>query len=224
MTTAPPQSPPGRVTIPTPGATAARNRRRPMLIVLGVMLIATSALAAAFAFSQITTSVAVVGVARDVAAGQALTRADLTVMQVNEGSGLDTVAADRLDAMVGLRATRDLGAGTTLTPTAVADTLVPTRGRAVIGVVAAPGTAPVAGIGPGTVVSLIELADDQPEADGGEASPAEGAVNGRVVAVEPLPDGTGTRVDIEVDAADAERLQRLAAAQRLGVVIVSQER
>lgn len=210
----------GPVRMPTPGAVANRNRRRPVLVLAAILLLAVSALAGAFAFSQVSTTVAVVAVTRTVPAGQVLHRDDLTVVQVNQSSGLATVPADDLSSVVGLRAVTDLPAGTTLTPDSFADALVPAAGEAVIGVVAAPGTAPLSGLVPGAQVLLVPLAADGAGKDdaGGSETP------GRVVAVSELPDGTGVRVDVVVAADEAARLQRLGAAQRVALVLLTKER
>src|SRR5699024_2120247 len=140
---------PGPVRVPTPGAAANRNRRRPALVLAAVLLLVVSALAGAFAFSQVSTTVAVVAMDRTVPAGQVLQRDDLTVVQVNQSSGLATVPADDLPAVVGLRAVTDLPAGSTLTPESYADALVPAAGEAMVGILASPGTAPLSGLVPG---------------------------------------------------------------------------
>lgn len=206
------------VRMPTPGAAANRNRRRPILVLAAVLLLAVSALAGAFAFSQVSTTVSVVAMARTVPAGQQLQRDDLTVVQVTQTSGLDVVGADQLPEIVGLRAVTDLPAGSTLTPDSYADHLVPAEGEAVVGVLAAPGSAPLDGLVAGAQVLLVPL----PDKNGGEATGAE--VPGRVVAVQPLADGTGSRVDVLVAADQAARIQRLAAVERIALVILTKER
>lgn len=208
----------GPVRLPTPGAAANRNRRRPVLVLAAVLLLAVSALAGAFAFSQVSTTVSVVAMARTVPAGQVLQRADLAVVQVSQASGLDTVPAEQLAGIVGLRAVTDLPAGSTLTPDSYADQLVPAAGEAVVGVLCTPGTAPLDGLVAGAQVLLVPLA----EKDGGTEPGAE--VPGRVVAVHPLSDGTGARVDVVVAADQAARIQRLAAVERIALVILTKER
>ncbi|MFW6600399.1 SAF domain-containing protein [Propionibacteriaceae bacterium Y2011] len=213
------------ISVPTPGAAAARNRRRPMLILLAVLLLAVSALAGAWAFTQLDTTHGVVGVTRTVSAGEVIGRDDLTVVQISEQSTLDTVPAADLESIIGRRAVTDLPAGTTLPPGSVADVLVPAKGNAVVGVLTTPGTAPVAGMAPGARVWLVPVAaagaaEGEP---GTSTTPATG-VEGRVIAVTPLADGSGSRVDVEVAASAAIELQQLAAADRLGIVLISKER
>jgi len=208
---------PGPVRVPTPGAAANRNRRRPALVLVAVLLLVVSALAGAFAFSQVSTTVAVVAMDRTVPAGQVLQRDDLTVVQVNQSSGLATVPADDLPAVVGLRAVTDLPAGSTLTPESYADALVPAAGEAMVGILASPGTAPLSGLVPGAEVLLVPLAGDDGQAGGAETP-------GRVVTMHQLRDGAGVRVDVLVAADEAARLQRLGAAQRIALVILTKER
>lgn len=212
------EPPAGPVRLPTPGAAANRNRRRPALVLAAVLLLAVSALAGAFAFSQVSTTVSVVAMARTVPAGQVVQRADLVVVQVTRTSGLDTVPAEQLPGIVGLRAVTDLPAGSTLTPDSCADQLVPAAGEAVVGVLSAPGTAPLDGLVAGAQVLLVPLPEK-----GGD-TPAGAEVPGRVVAVHPLPDGTGARVDVLVAADQAARIQRLAAVERVALVILTKER
>jgi len=223
-TAAPPHPTVGadRHDIPMPGAAAARNRRRPMLVLAAVLLLLVSALAGAYAFGQLTTTVAVVGLARTVPAGQVVQREDLTIVQLTPSAGLTTVPASALETVVGKRAATDLAAGTTLTPDGVTDALVPARGRAVIGILTTPGTAPVSGLEPGAAVMLVPLGALD-SANSATTAPITG-VSGRVVAAVLQADGSGTRVDVEVAADRAEQLQRLAAEKRLAVVLVSKER
>lgn len=203
---------------PQPSAVTHRNRRRPVLVLAAVLLLLVSALAGAFAFSSVSTTDPVLAMARTVPAGQVLTVDDLTVVQLNRGSGLSTIPAAEQDRVIGKRAVTDLPVGSTLARDAVADLLIPAQGRALIGLRAGPGTAPLAGLVPGAQVELVELASD-PEAE----PSAEDPVLGTLVTVVELPDGTGVRVDVDVPADQSRRLQQLAAADRLALVVVSQE-
>ncbi len=195
-----------------------RNRRRPLLILASALLLLVAALAGAFAFSSVSTTDPVLAMARTVTAGQTVTADDLTVVQLNRGSGLATIPAGDRDLVIGKRAVTDLPAGSTLSADAVADLLLPAQGRALIGLRAAPGTAPLAGLVPGAEVELVVLPID-PET----APENDDPVRGTLVTVVELPDGTGVRVDVDVPADQARQLQQLAAANRLALVVVSQE-
>lgn len=213
-----------RVDIPTPGVAAARNRRRPILVLAAILLLLVSALAGAYAFAQLSTTVAVVGIARSVPAGQVVVRDDLTVVQLSPSAGLATVPATALDSVVGQRAATDLVAGTTLTPDGVVGSLVPAKGHAVVGVLTTPGTAPVGGLVPGAQVILVPLAATTAGSPPAASAPPSLGIPGRVVGAVPQSDGTGTRVDVEVAADQAEQLQQLAAEKRLAIILVSKER
>lgn len=189
-----------------------------MLILASALLLLVAALAGAFAFSSVSTTTPVLAMARTVTAGQLVTAEDLTVVQLNRGSGLATVPAADRDRVIGKRAVTDLPAGSTLSADGVADLLLPAHDRALIGLRAAPGTAPLAGLVPGALVELVTVPSD-PDA---EPAPDE-PVRGTLVTVVALPDGTGVRVDVDVPADQARRLQQLAAADRLVLVVVSQE-
>ena len=205
--------------LPLPAANTHRNRRRPLLILAAALLLLVSALAGAFAFSSVSTTDPVLAMARTVVAGQVVTAEDLTIVQVNRGSGLATIAAQARDQVLGKRAVTDLPAGSTLTPDSVADQVVPAKGHALVGVLAAPGSAPLAGLVPGAEIELVVLSSDpdqEPDATSG--------VRGVLVAVVELADGSGVRVDVDVPADQANRLQQLAAAKRLAIVVISQER
>lgn len=189
-----------------------------MLILAAALLLLVSALAGAFAFSSVTTTDPVLAMARTVVAGQVVTADDLTTVHLNRGSGLATISATALDEVVGKRAVTDLPAGVTLNPDAIAEQVVPARGRALVGVLAAPGTAPLAGLVPGAEVELVVLSAD-PTDDPDERA----GVRGVLVAVVELTDGSGVRVDVDVPAEQASRLQQLGAAKRLALVVISQE-
>ncbi|MFX4271683.1 SAF domain-containing protein [Propionibacteriaceae bacterium Y1685] len=230
-----------RVNIPTPGYIASKNRRRPALIALAVAFLLLSALAGWWAFTQISTTTAVVGVRESITRGEVIEREDLVIMQVSNDPQQSTIPAEELEQVIGRRAATDLPAGVTVPREAFTDALVPPKGRAVIGVVTKGGSAPRTGLVKGARVTLVPLAgstgDTTPEEPGSSTSsspppstntPAPddesaGSVEGTVVDVVDNGDGTG-RVDIEVDAAQAGELQRLAAEDKLALVVESQER
>lgn len=228
-----------RVNIPTPGHIASKNRRRPALIALAVAFLLLSALAGWWAFTQISTTTAVVGVRESITRGEVIEREDLVIMQVSNDPQQSTIPAEELDQVIGRRAATDLPAGVTVPREAFTEALVPPKGRAVIGVVTKGGSAPRTGLVKGARVTLVPLAgstgDTSPEDPGSSASSSPppsanppgdesaGSVEGTVVDVVDNGDGTG-RVDIEVDAAEAGELQRLAAEDKLALVVESQER
>jgi hypothetical protein len=87
-------------------------------------------------------------------------------MAVGPDSALSPVSADRMDAMVGLRAAADLSAGSLLTESAVTEAVIPASDESVVGVALAPQQLTTEPLIPGDrirVVSTAAAGDEPPE-------------------------------------------------------------
>src|SRR3954470_14223160 len=135
----------GAVVPPTVGRPAlepVRTRRRPLMIGLGLALTALGGLGAVWLASTGTGTTAVVGVAREVRAGQVIQRQDLVGVEIATGSGLRAVPVRRAEDVVGKRTLVRLLPGSLVHPDAVADKLVPAAGQAFGGLSLFPGQRP----------------------------------------------------------------------------------
>jgi hypothetical protein len=117
-----------------PAVAPPRTRRRRGVLAAGVALVALGALGAAYLTETAGGTVAVIAVVRDVAPGQVVQAADLTIADINTHPALSPVPADRLQSMIGHRAAAALTAGSLLTDAAVTSTVVPAQGRSLVGV------------------------------------------------------------------------------------------
>lgn len=211
---------------PLPAQVAVKPRRRPLLIALAVAFLAVSAIGGWALLERAASQIQVVAVAADVTRGQVIERDQLTVVAVPANTQLATVPADQLGTVIGQRARRDLTRGGIVSRDAVGDQLLPARKHAIVGVLTKAGSAPVTGVQPGAQVLLVPLPETVGQADGGggEAAEAGSPVQGTVVAVAEAIDQSGARVDVDVLAKSAAGIQQSAAAGRVAIVVVSQER
>ena len=113
--------PPGRDSaIPPPVARSAlepvRTRRRPLLVGLGIAFTALGGLGAVWLASTGTGTVTVVGVAKEVRAGDVIQKDDLVGVQVAPDSPLHTLSVDHYGDVVGKRSLVRLLPGSLLNP------------------------------------------------------------------------------------------------------------
>lgn len=219
-----PASKPREAAIPTPATATTRNRRQPALVALAVAFLALCGVGGWAAFNSASATVPVIGIKNTITRGEVIQRADLVTVQVGHDPALHTVSVSQADTVIGRRASTDLPAGGVLPAGLVTDALVPAKLHSIVGVFAKDGTAPATGITAGASVRLIPLPATQQQQASGLPQAVTAATTGTVMAAAAAEDGTGTRIDVDVDASDASGLQILAAQGRIAVVIDSQER
>jgi hypothetical protein len=128
----------------------------PQLLV-AVLLVALSALAALVLFSQASARDAVLALANPVERGQVVATEDLSIVYVGTDDPVATVPADLLSSLVGLTAVADLEAGTIVTRAHFAARSVLDAGEAVVGVALSPGEYPTPRLAPGDLVDVIRV-------------------------------------------------------------------
>lgn len=192
-----------------------RLRRRPFLIILGVVLVAVGALLAAWVTTVVGRTEAVLVVGADITRGDVIEPGDLVVARVTPDPSLRPVAAERLDDVVGLRAAVDMPVGSLLTDAAVTERVVPAEGESVVGVALASAQLPARPLAPGDPVRIVQTPRAQEDLPDGE--PASVAVT--VVAVREIPDTGQSVVDVTVPSGEAARLAALVATGRVAVVV-----
>ena len=216
----------GRPTVAAPRAgrgpwRAARRRRRLPFVALGGLVIIVCVLAYAYGAAQLGDRIQVLATARSVAAGQAITAADLRQVSAARDSGVRLIPASQAAGVVGRMAVVPLVAGTLLTPNLVGDAAFPPQGKVTASVALKPGQYPQ-GLAAGARVAVYMSATPQNGQPAPAASSAAGGAPGRVPAVvlgvDLAGDGQGaTVVTLLLDAADGPRL---AAAPAGGVVLM----
>ena len=97
-----------------PRVAAPKGRRRPLMLALGLALVAVGALTSVWLVSSASQRVAVLVLARDVPYGSPITAADLTTTDVSVDPNVATIPASELDTVVGSVAATSLSAGSLL--------------------------------------------------------------------------------------------------------------
>lgn len=128
------------------------NRTR---AVLGALITTLSIVAVLTLYSHADNRTQVLALAHRVPAGQVVTSADLTTVEVPASSTLATVTADKAGTVVGQVALSTLEAGTLLAPNTVAKQPLVPAGSAIVGAVLKPGQYPV-GLRTGDTVRVVE--------------------------------------------------------------------
>lgn len=203
------------------------RRRRPGWTAAGVALLALGVLANVYLFQTASHRESVVRVARNVAVGQPLTRADLDTTMVALTPGVRTIPGRQLGQVLGRRAAVDLQGGTLLTATQVTTQLTPGPGQALVAAALKPGQLPPRGLRPGSQVRVVATAGPQ----GNGSSPPSGTDHATAAPVKDVPaivdavgdpdtEGTVT-VSLLVADGDASAVARLAAAGQVALVVTS---
>lgn len=207
-----PAAPVGGGVVPAP-----RLRRRPVLVVLAVALVAAGALLGVVLWSSASTTVEVVAVRADVQRGALITAADLGTVRLTPDPALQVVPAAELPGLVGRRAATDLAAGSVLTAAQVTDVVVPAAGESVVGVALAPGMLPAEPLRAGDRVRLV-----QTPGPGGDVEGAVTAIDAVVVSV--AQGDTQVVVNVVLPSSRAAELAARAATGRVALVLDSRAR
>ncbi|MBA3529062.1 MAG: hypothetical protein H0T91_07120 [Propionibacteriaceae bacterium] len=193
------------------------GRRNPKWIALGITALCLGALLSYFIYARVADESAVVAVVATVHRGGTVRASDLTTVKVSSGSGVPMVPASELNQLVGRKAVYDLVAGSLLPIGAVADVVVPSTGRAVVGIRLVSGRAPAGLLPPGSPVRLIAI--PPAGAEPGFTDDYTGdTVIARVVSQAEAADGTSTIVNVDVPARQAPSVALLASQERLALV------
>ncbi|GAA1094957.1 SAF domain-containing protein [Nocardiopsis metallicus] len=221
MTAAPTRSPHTRAQAPTDQHIASAptiappTRRRPWLMVLGVLLITTCALAGAALVQSLDERTQVLVVAREVAIGQVLAEEDLVAAQVSADPSVETVPADQADSVVGQTAVTPLSPGELVTRAKVDSDPLPESGHQLVAIALRPSQLPAQGLRVGDVVQVVST-----PGEGGEV-PTELplSVAATVLRVgEADMDGI-TVVDVQTPETDGAVLAARVATGRIALVV-----
>ena len=190
------------------------------MLAAGVALVALGALGAVYLVQAVGQTVPVVAVARDVAAGERIERADLTVAEVSSDPALSPIPAAELAGLVGQRAAVALTAGSVLTDAAVTDQLLPAAGQSLVGIALTAAQLPAEPLRAGDSVRII----DTPTSQGEPPATTPASIAGQVVSVTG-PDSAGLIVvDLTVPTGRAADLAARVATGRIALVLDSRAR
>jgi Flp pilus assembly protein CpaB len=125
---------------------------------LAVLLVVGGAVAAGLLALRIDERVDVLVAGRDIAPGQQITAADLSVAPV-ASQGLDLLPATDQSQVIGRYASQPIPAGRLLDHAMLTDRGLLAQGKAAVGVVVKPGQAPASGLQAGDKVQVVRTAD-----------------------------------------------------------------
>jgi hypothetical protein len=201
-------------------AAPPRLRRRPVLVVVSVLATCLGALVSAWAYTSVSSSREVVAVRSTVLRGEVITAEDVMTVRIGVDPALAVVAGEAMESVVGKRAAADLPAGGLVTPEALTDTVVPGRGRSVVGLGLPGSLLPGEELLPGDPVRVVATPGEQ----GDVVTGVQPFVAATVVVVRADADSGLTLVTLEVPYADAAELAARAATGKVALVLDSRER
>ena len=193
---------------------SSRRRVQVPQLLVAVLLVALSALAAVVLFSRVAARDPVLALANDLERGQVITAEDLRVVYLGTDDPISVVPSDGLSSLVGLMAVTDLEAGTIVTPAHFVANPVLADGEGVVGLALSPGEYPTSRLAPGDLVDVIST---------DPASGQEDAVLAAAEVFDVAELGTqGQRfVSLRLPADTAGAVAQAAAAGRVRLVLVS---
>lgn len=206
--------------------TPPARQTRPMLGVVAVLLVLVCGATGALLYLRAGSRTEVVAVARIIPPGHRITEDDLRGVRVSADNELAMIPSSQAGQVVGKVATTTLLPGTLLSPQALAPTVTPSAGEAIVGLDLAGAQLPLPAdqLSPGAQVQLVRT----PPREGSEpvAGPDEQDSDtilvdrASVYGVEPAPSGDSVHVAVVVERALAPTVLRLAAVGQVGVAVV----
>jgi SAF domain len=212
----PDRSPAAPPAVARPALEPVRTRRRPLLVGLGVALTAIGGLGAFWLATTGNGTVTVVGIARELRAGDVIQKGDLVGVQVAPGTALRTLSVDHYADVVGKRSLVRLLPGSLLNPDAVADKLVPGAGQALVGLSLGPAQRPAVAFDAGDAVQILYTPGNQ---DSGSSSPPLPVI-GTVVSTQDDPDANRLIVNVTVSTGSAPQVATWGSAGRATIVLL----
>lgn len=201
---------------------SGRHRQLPLVIV-GVLLVLSCALAFVDASLHLGSREEVLVVAQPVAAGQVLTAADLRAARVSTGSGLDVVLSGDEATVVGRRAAVALVAGSLLTAGEIGNAPAVGFGSDVVAVGLKAGAYPPE-LAPGDRVQIVPVTSgsSSSSSDGAASATSGSPVSATVLSIDTAPSDsdTPTVFSLQVSSGDADEVAALAAAGQASLVEV----
>jgi len=206
--------------VASPVAAPPKLRRRPLWFLAGAALCVLGALLAVWIWTSSSENTEVVAIRDTVVRGDTITAEDLISVRLNTEPALQAVPASRSADFVGLRVSRDMTAGSLLTDEAVAQTLVPSSGQAVVGLALTPALMPGTTLLVGDDVLVVATAGGQ-----GDPTTVTEAFDFPAEVTDILPTtATGeTVVSVAVPEQNADTLATWAASGRVALVLKSRE-
>ena len=201
---------------------ASPRERRPVLVVVGLLLVAGAGLAGALLSTSLTRHTPVLAAGRDLEPGEVVEPSDLLAVELSGFSEAAVVSVDQQELVVGQAVRGYVPAGTILnTELFVAPAAAVPTGMSVVGATLDPGAAVGYGVRSG---QRVDARGVRRETGLDSAADAEAAVlaTGTVWTVEPPAPGTAGRIVVTllVPADSRTAVAQAAADDRLRLALV----
>ncbi|MFI5529870.1 SAF domain-containing protein [Kitasatospora sp. NPDC051853] len=210
-----PAAEPARVAPHVPPRTLRARRRRPAVIAMAVAMVAAGGLGGAVLYNSTGQRIAVLALARDVPAGQAIAAEDLVVARIASDPALRPLDATDRSRTIGLRASRDLKRGGLLLKADVTGDSLVEAGQTVAGVAVKRTQLPATRLTPGTRVLVVSTPDNGP--NGTVRTPETLTV--KVVAVGKVDTDGSQVVDVALPLADGPKLAAWVAGGKIQIIL-----
>lgn len=158
------RGPRARINEDVQGLPKPARRRRPLLVVVGLVVATLAAALVAALLGAATATSLVWATADEVQRGQAVEPDDLVAVEVNESTAADSLlqaSVESRDRLLGRVWAADLPAGQLLSEALTSERLPVDDGQALVGLRLGPGAFPAAGLRPGDVVMVIATSAQQ---------------------------------------------------------------
>lgn len=191
-----------------------RQRRRPMLLAAGAVLVLIAALVSYVSLSSLASTDTVVVTATPVAKGDVIEATDLATIEVAAGQAPGAFRVEDSAALVGQFAAVDLPVGSLLTGESVQANLPVAAGTSIVGIAVTSAQLPATGLRAGDRIRIVST----PVAQGEPPVDAPPTVDATVFAVRPDERG-GLIVDVAVPTSRAADVAARAATGRIALVL-----
>ncbi|GAA2998011.1 SAF domain-containing protein [Kitasatospora albolonga] len=202
-----------------PPRTLRARRRRPAVIAMAVAMVAAGGLGGAVLYNSTGQRIAVLALARDVPAGQAIAPEDLVVARIASDPALKPLDAADRSRTIGLRASRDLRRGGLLLRADVTGESLVEPGQTVVGVAVKRTQLPSTRLNPGNRIVVVSTPDNGP--NGTVRTPETIPV--KVVAVGKVDSDGSQVVDVALPLADGPKLAAWVAGGRLQIILAPRD-
>jgi len=197
-----------------------RQRRRAGLIAAAVLLALLGAMAATTIGARLSDRQDVLMLVRDVPFGAVITADDVALTPVAVEPGVDVIAADALDGVVGSVAAGDLLAGGLLSSGMLRAAAPPEAGQVLVPIAVPADRLPAGGLVAGAHLEVVDTPTLRVAADGTAAQTTPRAFTVEVVRLG-APDVNGVSVlDVVSDQGDGRGLAALVATEEFALVLL----
>lgn len=209
-----------RASVPETSASVTpplKLRRRPALVVAGVIVTALGCLLGAWAWSATTNTQEVLAARDTIHRGEVIKAEDIQRIRISADPALTPLPASAYDDVIGQRAALDMAAGGVLTSESTADEPLPPQGQSIVGISLTPAQVPGMPLYGGDEVRIIVTPGDNGEAPANSPQFTVAEVVGTY-----MDETTGnTVVNVLVPYADAGVLAARAATGNVALVLDS---